>query len=123
MAYDFVVTLISFKVFIHEAIRDAESDFAVDAASFRLGMGDQAEFVVGLVDADRIVQKFGVLCASMGDKGLVGAQFKAEFASQEGREFSLERLRFRFRSNEPQDEIIGVAQVFEATIVGVLWVT
>ena len=68
------------------------------------------DLVVGVLDDDLIAEVAGRPGAGVGDQGLIRVEFEREFIAQEPCQLILDLLGFGFRSDEPQEMIVGVPE-------------
>jgi len=97
---------------------DTQDDVGVSSA-----VSISGTFVGAVADLQIIAKKSSCLCLGVGDQGLFLRSFELERVLQECPQFLFDLLRFFAGAKKPAKHIIGIADVSEAAIGGIVWIS
>jgi hypothetical protein len=105
-----------------ESHHDLGGDHQLDAAAgptMRPGRVDRAGLAL-LPSRDLIAEEPRLIRTGVGDQGLVRGHLQLEIIAQEVPDARFDRLGFAFGPYKGQEEIIGVAHIPQAAVIGVV---
>src|SRR6266702_6313916 len=115
----FASLLVAFPFFRDHGSRHTQSHFAVNTSAF------EASFCPALLEitlhrGDFVSQKMGGFASGVGNEGLLFGESQAQFLAQKGGQLTFDVLVFLLWPREGEAEVVGVADIFEPSVVRIV---
>ena len=115
----FASLLVAFPLFRDDGSRHTQSHFAVNTSAFKASFGP-ALLGIALHGGDFVSQKMGGFTPGVSDEGLLFGESQAQFLIQKCCQLPFDVLCFLLWPRESQAEVVGVANIFEPSVVRIV---
>src|SRR5712691_13069745 len=117
----FASLLVAFPFFRDDGSRHPQSHFAVNTSAFEASFCP-ALLTITLHGGDFVSQKMGGFAPGVGNEGLLFGESKAQFLAQKCCQLPFDVLCFLLWPREGEAKVVGVADIFEPSVVRIVWV-